>query len=169
MNEFLHDRGSTGAVFSFMAILASSRWMLRGMHRVVARTTRRVSIGLVLTIVPYAGGFINLAAFELIVFTLVFWWLLLFAHTVGRPSDEPARVDTRTGSLQLTVVVPARARGEHVAIAARGPRAASEHMRMTRRPRRSAIRARRRTARGQSARQPDPAHPGARRGSPLPA
>ncbi len=75
--------------------------MLRGMHRVVARTTRRVSIGLVLTIVPYVGGFINLAAFELIVFSLVFWWLLLFAHTVGRPSDEPARAVTRTGSLQL--------------------------------------------------------------------
>lgn len=36
-NEFLHDRGTTGAVFSFVAVLASRRWMLRGMHRIVAR------------------------------------------------------------------------------------------------------------------------------------
>ncbi|MGZ8803956.1 MAG: hypothetical protein ACXWZG_01460 [Microbacterium sp.] len=168
-NEFLHDRGSTGAVFSFMAILASSRWMLRGMHRVVARTTRRVAIGLVLTIAPYIGGYINLAAFELIVFSLVFYWLLLFARTVGRPADEPARPAARTGSMHLTVVVPPRARSEHVAIAARGPLTSSAHVRTTRRPRPSTVRTRRRTMGGQSARQPDPDHPRTRRSSLLSA
>lgn len=121
-NEFLHDRGSTGAVFSFIAVLASSRWMLRGMHRVVSRASRRVAVGLVATIAPYIGGFINLAAFEVIVFTLVFWWLLLFARAIGRPADVPERrVPARTGSTHRTVVVAPPARPEHVAVATRGP------------------------------------------------
>jgi hypothetical membrane protein len=162
-NEFLHDRGSTGAVLSFMAILASSRWMLRGMHGIVARTTRRVAIGLMLTIAPYIAGFINLAAFELIVFTLVFCWLLVFARAVGRPADDPAPSQVRTGSMHLTVVVPSRAHTEHVAIAARGPVAPSTHLRPAGRPRRSTVRPRRRATRGHSARQPDPEHPGTRR------
>lgn len=91
LNEFVHDRGSTGAVFSFIAILSCSRWMLRGMHRSMTVATRFVAVGLVLTVAPYIAGFINLAAFELIVFSLVFFWLLRFAGTVGRPADEPAQ------------------------------------------------------------------------------
>ena len=90
-NEFLHDRASTGAVFAFIVILATSRWMLRGMHGVIGRASRRVGLGLVATVAPYIAGFINLAAFELIVFAQVFYWLLLFARTIGRPADEPAR------------------------------------------------------------------------------
>ena len=160
-NEFLHDRGSTGAVFSFVAILASSRWMLRGMHRVMARATRRVGLGLVATIAPYIAGFINLAAFELIVFSLVFSWLLLFARTVGRPADEPARpARRRLGSMHRTVVIAPRVRSEHVTGAAHGPHRSA--VRPASRARRS-LRAQRRLTRAQSVRQPEPepAHPGA--------
>ncbi|MET0828717.1 MAG: hypothetical protein ABWY26_04295 [Microbacterium sp.] len=162
-NEFIHDRGSTGAVLMFILILASSRWMLRGMHRVMARTTRWVSLGLVATVAPYIGGFINLAAFELIVFSLVFYWLLLFARTVGRPADRPARpVAIRTGSMQRTVIVAARDRAEHVAVVARGALPAQSRMRGTTRPR-GVLHVQRRASLSGAARQPDPEHPRARR------
>lgn len=161
-NEFVHDRGSTGAVFSFVAILVSSRWMLRGMHRAMGRASRTVGLGLIVTIAPYVAGFINLAAFELIVFSLVFSWLLLFARTVGRPADEPRRsVDARLGSMQCTVVIAPRIRPEHVAIATHGPQSASARVRPVSRARRS-VRARRRMIRGQSAGQYEPEHPGTR-------
>ena len=162
-NEFIHDRGSTGAVLMFILILASSRWTLRGMHRVMSRATRWVSLGLVATVAPYIGGFINLAAFELIVFSQVFSWLLLFARTIGRPADEPARpVAARTGSMHRTVIVAARDHAEHVAIAARGALPAQTRMREATRPR-GAVHAQRRVTRVHTGRQPDPEHPRARR------
>jgi hypothetical membrane protein len=160
-NEFLHDRASTGAVFAFIVILASSRWMLRGMHRVIARASRRVGLGLVATVAPYIAGFINLAAFELIVFAQVFYWLLLFARTIGRPADEPVRpAVTRLGSMQRTVVVAPRLRVDHVTVPAHGP--IPSRPRPAARPRHS-VRPLRRMMRGQGARQPEPEHPGTSR------
>jgi len=162
-NEFLHDRASTGAVFAFIVILATSRWMLRGMHGVIGRASRRVGLGLVATVAPYVAGFINLAAFELIVFAQVFYWLLLFARTIGRPADEPARtVPARVGSTSRTVVVAPRVRADHVAMAAHGPQPVRQRLRPAVRPRRS-IRSRRRVMRGQTARRPEPEHPGTHR------
>lgn len=162
-NEFLHDRASTGAVLMFIVILASSRWMLRGMHRVIGQASRRVGLGLVATVAPYIAGFINLAAFELIVFVQVFYWLLLFARTIGRPSDEPARsIPARIGSMHRTVVVAPRKRLDHGAVPAQGPQPAHRHQRPAPRPHRS-LRARRRMMRGLLARQPEPEHPGTRR------
>lgn len=167
-NEFLHDRGSTGAVLCFVGILASSRWTLRGMHRLVARATRRVSIGLVLTTAPYIAGYINLALFELIVFTLVFAWLLLFAGAVGRPAEADARRAARVGTvepsvLERTVVVRPRAVREHVAVSPRVSLVSTAHRRSSSGPRRAALPLRRRTTRAQSSRQPDPEHPNLRR------
>ena len=160
-NEFLHDRASTGAVFAFIVILATSRWMLRGMHGVIGRASRRVGLGLVATAAPYIAGFINLAAFELIVFAQVFSWLLLFARTIGRPADEPARTaPSRVGSTSRTVVVAPRLRADHLAKAAHGPQPVRQRQRPAVRPRPS-VRSRRRVMRGQTARQPEPEHPGA--------
>ena len=162
-NEFLHDRASTGAVLAFIAILASSRWMLRGMHQILGRVSRRIGLGLVATVAPYIAGFINLAAFELIVFAQVFYWLLLFARTLGRPADEPARPEpVRVGSTHVTVVVTPRPLVEHVGLTARGPQPVRQRLRPAVRPRRS-IRSRRHVTRGQTARQPEPAHPGTHR------
>ncbi len=98
-NEFVHDRGSTGAVFCFTLILMSSRWMLRGMHVAVSRVTRRIGVGMVVTIAVYIAGFINMAAFELIVFSQVFFWLLFFARNIGRPARAlpPPRERPATG------------------------------------------------------------------------
>jgi hypothetical membrane protein len=89
-NEFLHDRGSIGALCCFAAILASRRWLLRGMHRVIARATRRVGIALVVSTGCFIPGWINLAAFELVVFSLMFAWFLCLARTIGRPAEEPS-------------------------------------------------------------------------------
>ena len=163
-NEFLHDRSSTGAVFCFVVILLSSRWMLRGMHGIMSRASRRVSLGLVATLAPYIAGFINLAAFELIVFGQVFWWLLLFARTIGRPADDPAApVPSRTASMQRTVVVAPPLRRHDVAVHGReiqrthaGIRAAS-HPAGTGSVRRS-------VGRTDAPRRPDPAHHRARGG-----
>lgn len=162
-NEFLHDRSSTGAVFCFVVILASSRWMLRGMHRVMSRASRSVGVGLVATLVPYISGFINLAAFEIIVFAQVFGWLLLFARTVGRPADEPS-APTRTGSVHRTVVVaPAASRagtvmtGHDLPRAHSGLRAAATHPAGAMSPRRL-------VHRGEGAQRPHPAHHRARGG-----
>jgi hypothetical membrane protein len=162
-NEFLHDRASTGAVFAFIVILASSRWMLRGMHRVIGQASRRVGLGLVATVAPYIAGFINLAAFELIVFVQVFYWLLLFARTIGRPADEPSRpAVARIGSMQRTIVVAPRLRVDRGTLPAQGPQPAHRHLVAATGPRRS-LRPRRRMMRGQTARQPEPEHPGTRR------
>jgi hypothetical membrane protein len=162
-NEFLHDRSSTGAVFCFVLILVSSRWMLRGMHRVISRASRFVGIGLVATLLPYIGGFINLAAFELIVFGQVFWWLLLFARTIGRPSDEPGRpAPNRTGSLHHTVVVAPRAHAAHAA-AVHTALPAHSGLRGATHPTRT-LHARRVASRGDTSQRPDPAHHRARGG-----
>lgn len=162
-NEFLHDRSSTGAVFCFVVILVSSRWMLRGMHRVISRASRFVGVGLIATLLPYIGGFINLAAFELIVFAQIFWWLLLFARTIGRPADEPARrLATRTGSLHRTVVVAPRARAEHMAPVNR-PLSTHSGLRATTHPTGS-VHARRVASRGDASHRPDQAHHRARGG-----
>lgn len=148
-NEFLHDRASTGAVLAFVVILASSRWMLRGMHRVIGRASRGVGLGLAVTVAPYIAGFINLAAFELIVFVQVFSWLLLFARTIGRPAEEhvhPAAAAERTGSMHRTVVVaPGRHCGRTTVPAgppARQPRRAGSRRRLAAPPQRRMLRMR---------------------------
>lgn len=159
VNEFVHDRGSTGAVFCFTLILASSRWMLRGMHRAVARASRRVGMGIVVTIAVYVAGFVNMAAFELIVFSQVFYWLLLFARNVGRPAEAPRPsrlVVRRTGSIHHTVVIAPRAHPAPAPMATRGP-AVGSAPRAGAQPR-QATRARRHGTRGPSLRQPDPEH-----------
>lgn len=91
-NEFLHDRASTGAVLCFFVILASSRWMLRGMHRCMRRATWQVGTAWAVSISLFVPGIINMALFELVGFALIFGWLLFFARNLGRvDAPEPAR------------------------------------------------------------------------------
>jgi hypothetical membrane protein len=90
VNEFMHDRGPQGALLAFVVILVSRRWMLKGMHPDVAKTTRRVGIMLAVTITGFATGVLNLAAFELLVFSLMFLWFLMLARNIGRPTPAPA-------------------------------------------------------------------------------
>ena len=165
INEFLHDRGSIGALLCFATILATSRWMLRGMHRVIARMTRHVGIALVISTAAFIPGLINLAAFELVVFGLMFAWFLCLARTIGRPSGEPPRSRAALSrpatigrtEISLTAAVALPAPTTRVAVATRGPLATNARVRATTRPRRSQG-ARRRTNRGVRTRQPDPEH-----------
>lgn len=91
VNEFMHDRGPQGALLAFVVILGSRRWVLKGMHPSVAKTTRRVGLSLTVTIPAFVAGFLNLAAFELIVFSLMFLWFLMLARNIGRPAPSVAR------------------------------------------------------------------------------
>lgn len=118
-NEFLHDRASTGAVLTFFVILLISRWMLRGMHRSIRRVTRRVAVGWAISVSLFVPGIINMALFELIGFALIFGWLLFFARLLGRPDEAPARVTSRTASMQRTVVVAPPIGAERVAVTGR--------------------------------------------------
>ncbi|MGC5225282.1 DUF998 domain-containing protein [Micromonospora sp. DT81.3] len=123
VNLFIHERGSSGAVLAFASLLASSRWMLRGMHRRVAIATRRVGASLVFWGVLFGFGVINLAAFEFVVFSLMFAWLVAVTRQLGVPSEKASRsVKPRTedeapcptgSGLRWTDV--------HVVSAARGP------------------------------------------------
>lgn len=113
---FIHERGSSGAVLAFAAALLSSRWTLRGMHGCVARTTRLVLISLVVGAVPFATGVINLAVFELIVFSLMFVWLVTITRNVGRvtlvdvaaPSESPEHIARTPRADEASRVVPGR-------------------------------------------------------------
>ncbi|MGC5225077.1 DUF998 domain-containing protein [Micromonospora sp. DT81.3] len=91
VNLFIHERGSSGAVLSFASLLASSRWMLRGMHRLVTLATRGVGVALVFWGVFFGVGVINLAAFEFIVFSLMFAWLVVVTRQLGVTSEERSR------------------------------------------------------------------------------
>lgn len=155
-NEFVHDRGSTGAVFCFTLILMSSRWMLRGMHVAVSRVTRRIGLGMVVTIAVYIAGFINMAAFELIVFSQVFFWLLFFARNIGRPGEHSRpRVNARRlGRMRHIARVVPRAHHAAAATVSRGPASGPRSGAGTRPGR--ASRAQRGAARGTTSRQPDP-------------
>lgn len=117
VNLFVHERGSSGAVLSFAALLVSSRWLLKGMHRRVARATRRVLGALGVFGTLFATGRINLAAFEFIVFALMFAWLVVMTRQLGVPSEvEPTPAGTRIADL---ATISPRKSADHVVSAAR--------------------------------------------------
>lgn len=117
VNLFVHERGSSGAVLSFAALLVSSRWLLKGMHRRVARATRRVLVALGVFGTLFATGVINLAAFEFIVFALMFAWLVVMTRQLGIPPE--AEVPPTEPSLAADVPFTPRRSADHVASAAR--------------------------------------------------
>ena len=121
VNLFIHERGSSGAVLSFASLLVSSRWMLRGMHRRVTIATRRVGVSLVFWGVLFGFGVVNLAAFEFIVFSLMFAWLVVVTRQLGVPSDEPDRTDAPPAQAQAPPRTAVRANWPdvHVVSAAR--------------------------------------------------
>jgi hypothetical membrane protein len=126
LNPLVHGFGPPGAVLLFVALLISRRRLLRGMHRIVARTTQGVGSIIGVSTGGFIAGFINLALFELIVFTFMFVWMLVLSHNVGRPSTtaEPRDVPSAERPARHVVArgVPApvarRSRGVRLAIAA---------------------------------------------------
>jgi hypothetical membrane protein len=120
--EFWHDRAATGMVLAFAGMLATAPWLLRGMDRKLFRATGIVTVVLVIGATIFIMGVINLAAFEVIAFGLMFWWIGVFAgcaessiHPAPRASPATARA-MRTGrrAADTSIAAPAPARRDLV-------------------------------------------------------
>ncbi|MGC5172056.1 DUF998 domain-containing protein [Microbacterium sp. DT81.1] len=133
VNLFIHERGSSGAVLSFVSLLVSSRWMLRGMHRRVSIVTRGVGLALVFWGVIFGFGVINLAAFEFIVFSLMFAWLVAVTRNLGVPWQTAATAEPPAeDEVSCPPVTGLRWTGVHIVSAARRLRMHAQHSRVHR-------------------------------------
>lgn len=81
---FLHDRAATGLVFSFLALLITTPAMLRGLGRALATITIPAALLLVGGGTAMVMSIINLAAYELLGFAVMFTWVLMFVACLGR-------------------------------------------------------------------------------------
>lgn len=125
--QFLHDRAATGMTLSFAALLILTPWLMRGLPARLTRATGAIAIILVAGATVFIFGIINLAAFEILAFGLMFSWIGVFAtcvetrHTpvvgpvvaVTPPASVPApapvsRRDVATGRPRRPVVVVSR-------------------------------------------------------------
>ncbi|WP_170285678.1 DUF998 domain-containing protein [Microbacterium rhizomatis] len=106
---FLHDRGAQGMVFSFLAILICVPSMLRGLGRPLAAITAPAIALLVGGGVSMVVGVINLAAYELLGFAVMFTWVLLFVACLGKHEANHDR-SSRTSNAEGRHVAPARRR-----------------------------------------------------------
>lgn len=83
-NPFWHDRAASGLMLSFLGILINT---LRSRKHVPLRlqyTTLGVITGLSTAIAGFITATINLAGLEFIGFTLIFTWIGVFTHCIGR-------------------------------------------------------------------------------------
>lgn len=92
--QFLHDRAATGMTLSFAALLILTPWLLRGLPARLTRATGLIAVILVVGATVFILGIINLAAFEIVAFGLMFSWIGVFATCVdARPAQvAPALV-----------------------------------------------------------------------------
>lgn len=92
--QFLHDRAATGMTLSFAALLILTPWLLRGLHSRMTRATGLIALVLLAGATVFIFGIINLAAFEILAFALMFSWIGVFATCVegGSASAPPAVV-----------------------------------------------------------------------------
>ncbi|GAA4368967.1 DUF998 domain-containing protein [Agromyces bauzanensis] len=94
----LHNSSAIGMSLSFLGLLISSPWVLRGMPRrffVFCGVSIAVLLGGALLFEPV--GYWNLTAFELLAFSLIFGWIAVFirfvdalAATGGVPAEDYA-------------------------------------------------------------------------------
>lgn len=90
-NEFLHDRAASGIMLSFLGILVVALRERKRMSRRLTGMTLAVITILVAAIIVFVLGYINLAALELIGFTMIFTWIGEFTRSV-----EQLRVNADT-------------------------------------------------------------------------
>ncbi|MFE1646402.1 DUF998 domain-containing protein [Microbacterium sp. P01] len=74
----LHEQGASGMVLSFAAVLIGAPIVLRGIGTHLRKTSIPVTVLLVAGGTAMTLGYINLAAFELVAFSAMFTWILLF-------------------------------------------------------------------------------------------
>lgn len=127
--QFLHDRAATGMTLSFAALLILTPRLMRGLPARLTRATGAIAVILVVGATVFLCGLINLAAFEVLAFALMFSWIGVFATCVDRrhapitasapaasvPVSAPvtrsvARRDVATGRSRRPVVVSRRVR-----------------------------------------------------------
>lgn len=81
-NTWLHDRAASGLMLSFLGILIVTLRLWKHVPPRLVWATIAVAAGLVLAIVGFAFGLLNLAALELVGFTLIFVWIGQFTACV---------------------------------------------------------------------------------------
>lgn len=102
-NEFLHDRAASGLMLSFLGILLTTLRLWRHVPRSLLAATIAVFGGLSVAIAGFATGLLNLAALELVGFSLIFAWISIFTRCVRqgvqaverRARGEAAEAPTR--------------------------------------------------------------------------
>ena len=83
-NEFLHDRAASGAMLSFIVVLSVATHSQRELSTRLRVVTLGVIAALTAGIAAFATGHINLAAFELIGFSLIGLWTAVFSRALHR-------------------------------------------------------------------------------------
>lgn len=96
LNEGLHNVVAYGMIAGFAGLLATTPWMLRGISRVLRRTTTGVICYLAVAGALFAPQLINAAAFEAIAFTAMFGWAGVFIHAVSVASSAPQKPAQQT-------------------------------------------------------------------------
>ncbi|HAQ59476.1 MAG TPA: hypothetical protein DCR63_03225, partial [Microbacterium sp.] len=91
--QFLHDRAATGMTLSFAALLILTPWLLRGLPSRLTRATGLIAVILLIGATVFIQGVINLAAFEILAFALMFSWIGVFATCV-ESSEKPVSLAT---------------------------------------------------------------------------
>lgn len=95
VNQFLHERAASGVMLSFLCILATTASARRHIPPQLVRATWIVAAVLVAAIALFVTGVINLALFELAGFGLIFVWLHVMTHSLGRALMTPQQQQLR--------------------------------------------------------------------------
>lgn len=116
--QFWHDRAATGMTLAFAGMLATTPWLLRGMPGRIFRSTAWVSGILLVGAVLFIFGIINLTAFEVLAFALMFTWIGVFATDMDR--EQRRRADSGdTAAVAGDVPAAAPATGPRRSLSAR--------------------------------------------------
>jgi hypothetical protein len=110
-HQFLHDRAATGMTLSFAALLILTPWLLRGLPPRIARATGAIAVILVIGATVFIFGIINLAAFEIVAFGLMFSWIGVFAtcvETRHAPTAAPIQAESVPAPVPTSAPVPRR-------------------------------------------------------------
>jgi len=100
---FIHDRLASGIMLSFLGLLVVVVLRRRHVNPLLLRATVGTASALVAAIALFLTGVVNLAALELVGFTLIFVWVGVFTVSLERGmsharNEEPAAADERSSA-----------------------------------------------------------------------
>lgn len=111
-NEFLHDRAASGIMLSFLGILIVALCEHKRMSRRLTLSTLAVIVTLGSAITLFILGIFNLAALELVGFTMIFTWIGQFTVAVQRQRADTAGSEARERAVHLPQMVASIARDQ---------------------------------------------------------